>query len=86
MVSPIVAELYSSTVACNNFLTSHPNLWPGPLSPTAACYPLAFIPPCCSLFISEDRVLREEGDGGVEEEIRVTCVEISGIRCCRVVM
>ena len=43
------------------------------------CIPMDFTT-CCLLYISEDRVLREEGGGGVEEGSRVTCVETSGVR------
>ena len=68
----------SSTAVYNKF-TPHPNLRPGPLSPTPACYPLLSIAPCCLLYISEDRVIREEGGGGVEEEGGVTWVEINGM-------
>ena len=50
-----------------------------PCPPTPACYPPLSIPPCCLLYISEDRVLGEEGGGGVEEGSRVTCVKNNGI-------
>ena len=69
----------SSTGVYNKF-TPHPNLRPGPLSPTPTCYPLLSILPCCLLYISEDIVLREERGGGVEEEIRITCIKTSGVR------
>ena len=57
-----------------------PNLRLDCLSPTPACYPLLSIPSCCLLYISDDRVLREEGGGGVEKESRATCVETSSVR------
>ena len=44
-----------------------------PIPPTPACYPLLSIPSCFLWYISEDRVLREEGGGGVEEGNRITC-------------
>ena len=69
-----------SRTAVSNKFTPHPNLCPGPLSPTPACYPLLSIPPCCLLYISEDRVLREEGGGGVEEGSRANCVDTNGVR------
>ena len=78
MPSPIVAEL--AVLLFDYKFTPHPNLRPGPLSPTPACYPLLSIPPCCLLYISEDRVLTEEGGGGVEEGSRVTCIVTSGVR------
>ena len=59
----------SSTAVCNNF-TPLPNSWPGPLSPTPACYPLLSISPC----VSEDRVLGEEGRGGIEVGSSITCM------------
>ena len=61
-----------------NNVIPHQNLWPGPLSPTPACYPLLSILPCCLLYISEDRVLREEGGGDVQEGNSVTCVYRNG--------
>ena len=67
-----------ATAVYNKF-TPHPNLRPGPLSPTPACYPLLSIPPSCLLYVGEYRVLREEGGGGVEEGRRATCVESNGV-------
>ena len=63
-----------------NNVIPHQKIWLGPLPPTPACYPLLSISPCCLLYISEDRVLREEGGGGVEEGNTVTCVYGNGWR------
>ena len=76
---PNSGRISRCTSGCNKFCP-HLNLWPGPLSPTPACYALLSIPPCCPLYINVDRVLREEGGGGVEEGSRVTCVETNGVK------
>ena len=54
-----------STIRRINEIASPHKLWPWCLSPTVTCYPLLSIPPCYLLYISDEGVLREEGDGGV---------------------
>ena len=75
MSSPIVAELAVLLFTTSSLPIQISGLVPSP--PLLHVIHLLSIPPCCPLYISEDRVLREEGGGGVEEESSVTCVENS---------